>query len=537
MAHFAGGNSKARKRAAWLAKKRATVPGWQDRSQEDSIAPGVSSGDRVVSWALSLGSMCHAAQFLQNQGLRRFAGPFDFIFSDARMVAHCLRDDFRTFLDPSQYVRQERESGPPVTCGHAHYSAMAGLPTIFNHHNPSERLDDYEHFERCCTRLRAILKGHRPVPGEDKAGVVPDFNGRKLLLLSSKDFPDVPACRDLVDALREIGTTNFELLVVGFTCDLNGKGREKMPAAATAGDEEDELPPSVRCLFEATWEDAPAVMGAADPCQTHSSVRVLHQRCCAGHSGIEFKCSMDAELFQRVVMHDAPATAGVVSPSTDLVARHFSLEPDPLPQTVSEAQHPWPWRHNSSFDADMRRQCHRKRTQATYPGLGLGDLLTANGARRVVKASLRARVAVLVGVEAFMAAPVLDPDGVTLTSYGQAALHAVNNTGLPSLWVPADDNDSVLFQLAESVASAGQMGTAAPRAVCFVAVDKAQSAPGDKKAAAMSILHKVTSVRIGSDAFRYETRSTDSASLKRGRTKLQYEVFATWAPGTTSAAT
>ena len=53
---------------------------------------------------ISLGSSCAIALFLRQQRLRVHAGPFDWIFSSARMVAACLDDDFACFLDPAQYA-------------------------------------------------------------------------------------------------------------------------------------------------------------------------------------------------------------------------------------------------------------------------------------------------------------------------------------------------------------------------------------------------------------------------------------------------
>jgi hypothetical protein len=51
----------------------------------------------------SLGGICHSAQLLKINELKKASYPFDWIFSSMSMVKHCIEDDFNTFLDKSQY--------------------------------------------------------------------------------------------------------------------------------------------------------------------------------------------------------------------------------------------------------------------------------------------------------------------------------------------------------------------------------------------------------------------------------------------------
>ena len=61
-------------------------------------------GAGVITHVLSLGSACFTARFMERHGLRRHAGPFDWVFSSPTMVEHCVADDFASFLDRSALV-------------------------------------------------------------------------------------------------------------------------------------------------------------------------------------------------------------------------------------------------------------------------------------------------------------------------------------------------------------------------------------------------------------------------------------------------
>lgn len=110
-------------------------------------------------YAVSIGSFCHAAEALKGAGMRTFSTPFDWLFSSPEMVAHCLEDDFRTFLDRAHYRPvpfQDRIVPTANLCHHAYYQARFGIQHVFNHHDPS--LDaQYAHFVRSVDRFRAVL--------------------------------------------------------------------------------------------------------------------------------------------------------------------------------------------------------------------------------------------------------------------------------------------------------------------------------------------------------------------------------------------
>lgn len=109
---------------------------------------------------VSVGSFCLGAAVLRRAGLRRWSGPFDWIFSTPGMAAVCIEDDFATFLDPAELVSvPARELGPHATrqCRHPAYEARFGVPILFNHHDPLGSARDRHYMERAVTRLRRAL--------------------------------------------------------------------------------------------------------------------------------------------------------------------------------------------------------------------------------------------------------------------------------------------------------------------------------------------------------------------------------------------
>jgi hypothetical protein len=127
-------------------------------------SPGYCRQPAVVEHVLSLGSLCFTAQFMQRQNLRRYAGPFDWLSTDARVVTHCLDTDFVHFLDAAQYIEC---AGDGHTAGHRMYDPggphrhrprVWGPPIVFTHHNPLANPRDHAHFVRSTERLRQVLR-------------------------------------------------------------------------------------------------------------------------------------------------------------------------------------------------------------------------------------------------------------------------------------------------------------------------------------------------------------------------------------------
>lgn len=120
---------------------------------------------------ISLGCRCSQAATFKTLGQRRYACPFDWIFSSAEMINHCLRDDFKTFLDWQQYTHEatlfDAIGLPPGSrprarnlIGHRVYSEMTrgvGRGAIFNHRDPLNKAEDYDYTLRTVERFRRVL--------------------------------------------------------------------------------------------------------------------------------------------------------------------------------------------------------------------------------------------------------------------------------------------------------------------------------------------------------------------------------------------
>lgn len=127
---------------------------------EGLISDEEAAGDDPVPSSapeiFSLGGHCYASHLLKQMDLRHGAGPFDWLFSDPRMVADCLDDRFQAFLNPAFYTYTGNPSG--LGRGHLHYSPKYQRPVIFNHHDPLKAAD-HEHFRRAVERIETALNG------------------------------------------------------------------------------------------------------------------------------------------------------------------------------------------------------------------------------------------------------------------------------------------------------------------------------------------------------------------------------------------
>jgi hypothetical protein len=128
---------------------------------EANLEPAPFSGVSVIRHIVSLGVQCFGSFFLKQAGLKRYSGPFDWIFSSAAMVNHCLQDDFKVFLQSSYYRSippEERMDYPKgEKCDHTLYREQFGVRGIFNHRDPTKP-EDYAYLERCVDRFRRIVR-------------------------------------------------------------------------------------------------------------------------------------------------------------------------------------------------------------------------------------------------------------------------------------------------------------------------------------------------------------------------------------------
>lgn len=119
---------------------------------------------RSYESVLSAGAQCLTSTMLKANDLKRYSGPFDWIFSNLRMVSDCIEDDFSVFLDRRHLKpvpAEQRHRNDSCFADHDHYRRRYDLATMFNHYDPVSA-DGYAYLERCVARFRAALRSDRP---------------------------------------------------------------------------------------------------------------------------------------------------------------------------------------------------------------------------------------------------------------------------------------------------------------------------------------------------------------------------------------
>ncbi|HWJ71256.1 MAG TPA: DUF1796 family putative cysteine peptidase [Sphingobium sp.] len=133
------------------AQREADIWGWRASEPADQ---------EPVRAILSLGTHCLTSHVLKTFGLKRFSGPFDWIFSSMPMAAHCIEDDFRTFLDQhhhEQIPQKDRVVPDANFCEHRFYRDHYGVKTIFNHYDVTLP-EHHAYYVRCVERFRQSLR-------------------------------------------------------------------------------------------------------------------------------------------------------------------------------------------------------------------------------------------------------------------------------------------------------------------------------------------------------------------------------------------
>ena len=284
-------------------------------------------------FVVSLGSSCITAHNLAQLGLRKFAGPFDWIFSSPRMVSHMVMDNFITFLDKSQITTSAKYK---FKAGHRFYSKMLQgtgycrpesklSNVIFNHHDPS--IDEgHAYFQRTVRRFRHCLSCANP----------------KLFVICSLEYRDQIDDKDLerlFTTLCEICRGSFELVVVKVFAQLP-------PAVkATRNAAEKRTPPSSGCTSTELQHLRMTANGCCD-----MRVYELH---CPGErpldgDGLTLTDEHAREELKRIVLSE---TYGEHRLATE------SIAPDPL-KRVGDGNHNE--RSNSFNKLRSRRFCKAK---------------------------------------------------------------------------------------------------------------------------------------------------------------------------------
>lgn len=142
---------------------RAKLPaqlGVSGRPLEMVVAPALAARPAAPA-CIGLGTLPAAAGMLRAAGLRRWAGPFDWMRIPAEAVRDCLVDDFTLLMLPSEHQHIPEIERPPGRpghlCRHVRYSELYG-PTLFHVADPTTA-EGYARLERAVLRLREALRG------------------------------------------------------------------------------------------------------------------------------------------------------------------------------------------------------------------------------------------------------------------------------------------------------------------------------------------------------------------------------------------
>ena len=131
-----------------------------DRNMGPFVQPMLALRPSPIA-AIPLGCAPRAAGMLRRAGLRRWAGPFDWMTIPAEAVRDAIVDDCAGLLMASEYEPIPIEERPPESeghlCRHLRLSELYG-ETIFHHYDPSEPAG-YASLERATLRFREALSG------------------------------------------------------------------------------------------------------------------------------------------------------------------------------------------------------------------------------------------------------------------------------------------------------------------------------------------------------------------------------------------
>ena len=168
------------------ARKRVTA-NMGGQGTEEVIAPGLANRPSPIA-CIGLGCSPYAAGMLRRAGLRRWAGPFDWMTIPAEAVRDSIVDDCAGLLIASEYEPIPIEERPPESeghlCRHLRLSELYG-PTIFHRYDPSEATG-YASLERSVLRFREALRG---------------LHGKLLLQITDETDRSVAAFEDTADML------------------------------------------------------------------------------------------------------------------------------------------------------------------------------------------------------------------------------------------------------------------------------------------------------------------------------------------------
>lgn len=110
-----------------------------------------------VKHVISLGTHCLASSILQRFGLRRYSLPFDWMFTCPPSVEHCLKDEFRIFLDRRHYESITNRLTKEPGAQHKFYLKKYNVRDMITHRDPTENDVDYAYLKRTVSRFYNVM--------------------------------------------------------------------------------------------------------------------------------------------------------------------------------------------------------------------------------------------------------------------------------------------------------------------------------------------------------------------------------------------
>ena len=99
-----------------------------------------------INYIISLRCSCNVSSFIKALNLKKFSLPFDWIFSNCKMIIDILHNNFEDFIDTKYIIGKSK---------HTKYHEM-----MFNHKNMTQT-KNIEYYKRCITRFQKVINSSK----------------------------------------------------------------------------------------------------------------------------------------------------------------------------------------------------------------------------------------------------------------------------------------------------------------------------------------------------------------------------------------
>ncbi|MBY0336098.1 MAG: papain-like cysteine peptidase [Acetobacteraceae bacterium] len=158
----------------------------------ERILPSTFGGRPVIPPCISAGPTPLSASLLRRAGLRRWAGPLDWMTMPPAAVLDCIADDFHLLLNPAEHESVPPRERPEGSLGHLalhkRLTARHG-PTHFHRWDPTTP-EGYAALERAVLRMREALRG---------------LHGKMLLQVAAEDDDTLRVFAEMTELLDRVG--------------------------------------------------------------------------------------------------------------------------------------------------------------------------------------------------------------------------------------------------------------------------------------------------------------------------------------------